>query len=166
MGITGVGVGAFAAGIRLLDGAIDPNRIPVQIDIAGGTSSRAVFSSPDPTILTGVFRDGQTIPSPADTTFTANFPSLNNPGGIHVGDRSGSLAFSALLANGSSGIYWAIFGSDFFQVVRQGGAAPGTGGGTFALFGGPNPVIPAATCVVFIGDVVGGTSATGLFRQQ
>ncbi len=163
--VPGAGPGAFMTSIRLLDGAIDPNRIPLLIDVALGTTTRVVVSCPNPTTITTVSYDGQVVPDPAETTFTANYPSLTTPG-TKCGDFTGTLAFSAALANGSSGIFWAIYGGGFFQVTRQGNAVPGLAGVTFAPFIGPGAVIPASGCLVFQANLIGGTASTGLFRQR
>lgn len=163
--VPGVGAGAFMTTIRLLDGALDPNRIPMMIDVALGTTTRVIVSCPNPTTLTAVTYDGQTVPDPAETTFTANYPSLIaiDP---KCSERGGSLAFSGVLANGSSGVFWAIYGGGFFQVARQGGSVPGLPGVTFAPFLSNASVTPASGCVVFPANLIGGTAATGLFRQR
>lgn len=163
-GISGLGGGAFVTNIRLLDASLAPNRIPIFCDIGGGTSNRALFSAPDAATLTGVVAQGQTAPAPGGTTFTSSFPSLTIDG-IKHGDYLGSLALSAVLANGSSGVFWAVFGSLFFQVVRQGDVAPGTSGGTFGSFAVASPVLTASSFVVFTSTVAGGSSPSGLFIQ-
>lgn len=164
MAVTGLGVGAFITNIELMNGASDPNRMPIRCDIAGGTSTRALFSAPNTTTLSGVVADGQTIPSPGGTTFSTSFPSLTLTG-IKHGDRLGSLAFSSVLADATTGIYWAIAGGSFFQVVRQGATVPSAPGGTFASFAVASPVLTATNFVVFTANITGGTFASGLFRQ-
>ena len=166
-GVTGLGLGASMSNIQLMSGAIDPTRIPLLVDIAGGTSTRAVFSAESVSVLVGVLRDGQTVPAAPATTYTATFPSLALVGIEHA-NRVGSLAFSAVLADATSGVFWDVLsGGAFlpFQVVRSGDVAPNTGGGTFAPFTTPSPVLTASTFVVFTSGVVGGSSASGLFRQ-
>ncbi len=162
--ISGVGVGAFLTNVRLLDAAKGPNRIPILSDIGGGTSTRAMFSAPNATTLSGVTAQGFTIPDPSDTTFTANFPSLGIDGIKHC-DRLGSIAFSSVLTNGSSGVYWAVFGEAMFQVARQGGTVPGAVGGTFSSFAAATPVMTATQCVVFTASIAGGSIPSGLFIQ-
>jgi hypothetical protein len=163
--VPGAGPGAFMSTIRLLDGANGPNLIPIMVDVALGTTTRIVARCPSPTSLSTVTYQGEVVPPPAETTFTANYPSLTALDG-KVNDYTGSLAFSAALANGSSGVYWSIFNYGFFQIVRQGDAVPGLPGVTFAPFIGSGPVIPASGCVVFPANLIGGTNPTGLFRQR
>ena len=165
--ITGLGLGAIMSTIELLDGSIDPNRMPILTGVAGGTATKAIFSSPNSATTNGVWHDGETVPGTPATTFATTTPSLTLAG-IKHGNRVGSLAFSAVLVNAQSGVYWEILSGGvflLFQVARQGDPAPTPPTGTFGSFASASPVVTASTFVVFTSSIVGGTSASGLFIQ-
>ena len=71
----------------------------------------------------------------------------------------------AVLADASSGVFWDIYGSDIFAIAKQGDNAPNSGGALFNGFAAPSAVSTAAGIVAFRAALVGGSGATGIFRQ-
>lgn len=159
--LTGVG-GGLVTDVDLYETAVDPTRVVFSIDLAGGSTSRVFVSGqPGSTTFAEIFRQGETAPGGAN--FATSYPSLGVPGTTQ--DRVGSFAYTAILTDNASGLWWARFGQGFFLVTKEGSTAAGTGGGVFATFAVPSSVSTATDTLVFRAAINGGTAPTGLFRQ-
>jgi hypothetical protein len=159
-----VGAGASSADEVVYDQEMSPNAVIFRTDVAGGNTAH-VFARVAP--LNGnifeAFRQG-TI-APGGSTFGTGYPSLGTTKRNDCADISGSFAFTAVLADASNGVFWDIFGGSRFAIAKQTNNAPGTGGGLFGSFATPSAVSTAAGTVAFRAAIVGGSGATGIFRQ-
>ncbi len=155
-----VGIG-IVTDVLLHETAVDPSRVTLSVNLAGGSTSRLFLSAAPGGAFIEIFRQGSD--APGGSTFATAYPSLTLPG--TTTDRVGSVAFTATLTDASSGLFWAIIGQDFFEVAKDGTTAPGTSGGLFAAFASPTSVSTAVDTLAFRADVVGGSAATGIFRQ-
>jgi hypothetical protein len=155
--------GGIAVNCRILQGQDDPFRWPVEVLVSGGTTDRVFLSAPNKDTLTEVFREGSAAPG-TSSAFQNNYPSLDHEND-DAQSRDGSFAFTAVLVDGSSGVWWPVFGADFFDIALEGAAAPGTGGGTFASFDFASSVSVAFEVLAFRAAILGGTTATAIFRQ-
>lgn len=103
-------------------------------------------------------------PAPSDlgqtTTFTDTVPGLGQAPYVDVA-RDGSLAVAALLANGTSGIFWLIPNCDLFTVAASSQPAPG--GDTFGPFTPSTTHTTADGVVLFRAALT--TAGSGIFRQ-
>lgn len=150
------------SGLSLLEPEPNVVRFTYVADVSVGTTTRAVVSWQDGSAFLTLF--GQGSSAPGGSTFTASYPSLVAPARYPT-DDAGSIAFTATLADASSGVFWGIIGGEFLPIVKLGDTAPGTGGGTFGSFGTSSTVVTATGVVAFRSAMVGGTAASGLFRQ-
>ncbi len=106
--------------------------------------------------------EGRSAPSDLGqtTTFTDTVPGLGQPPYVDVA-ADGSLAAAALLANGTSGVFWLVPDCDSFTIAASGQAAPG--GDTFGPFHPTAPHTSATGVVLFRASLT--TAGSGLFRQ-
>ena len=156
-------LGATFGDVFLLPSQQDPFRLTLQALITGGDTQTIFYSSPSAGTLNEIWREGETAPD--DTaTFTTTYPSFDAPF-VQVPDDLGSPAFAATLSDATTGVWWAVRGCGFFTVAKSGDVAPGTGGGTFGTLVDPALVSTATNVVIFSAPIVGGTTASGLFRQ-
>jgi|GEM_PF-3340968 len=155
-----VGIG-IVTDVALYETAVDPSRVTLSVNLAGGSTSRLFLSAAPGGTFVEIFRQGSAAPD--GSTFATAYPSLLLPG--TTTDRVGSFAFTATLTDASSGLWWAIIGQDFFTVAKDGTTAPGTGGGFFAAFSSPISVATAVDTLVFRAGISGGSATTGIFRQ-
>lgn len=158
--LTGVG-GGVTTGAELYPTVVGPDRATIGVDLAGGSTSVVFVSAVANSSFQEIFRQGTT--APGGSAFSTTYPSLFLDG--VATDRAGSFALSAILADATTGVFWAVAGSAFFTVAKEGDAAPGTLGGAFGSFAAPSVVVTARNTVVFRALVVGGSGATGIFRQ-
>ena len=156
--------GGLVNAIALLDAEIDPNRVTAMATVASGSTSLVFYGIHDASALTEICRQGGAAPGAGGATFTSTFPSVGVPRSNDT-DSAGSLGFSAVLSDASSGIWWQIVNCGFFSVARAGDPAPGTVG-AFAPFSAPALVNVAVDTLVFQAFVTGGPAVTGLWRQH
>ncbi len=152
-------------GITLLMGEPDANRLSYLLDVAGNPASKVFMSWINGLDFDALF--GNTATAPGGSTYTAVYPSLVAPE-PYACDNEGSAAFTAVLADASSGVFWHIATATSvhpFAIVKATDTAPGTGGGAFASFGTQSTVVTATGLVVFRAALTGGTAPTGIFRQ-
>ena len=147
---------------QLLRNEQGPTRVLIEADVIGGTSSRAYYVSAGPGDLSEVIHVGEAAPGGGN--FTLNIPSLNQTQPVQHADDAGSTALVADTTTPTTGVFWAIVGTGRFRLAALGSPAPSTGG-TFSSFGSPALLSTATGTVVFFGNVAGGSSASGLFRQ-
>jgi hypothetical protein len=154
--------------VRLLPCVPGPARWPLESGVAGGSTSRVYYSEIDRTsALTEVWRQGEV--APGGGAWGTVYPSLSldaDSDGYAAASSDGSLAFSAVLADATSGVWWAVVGLDFFLVAKEGAVAPVAGGPVFASFATPSAVTTDDGVVAFRAALTGGTAPTGLFRQN
>jgi hypothetical protein len=160
----GAGTSAVFSTLRLLEPQNDPPVLTMLADITSGDTGRVMYSIPAPGSFEEVLREGESPPgSVGGAEFTLLFPSLSVPR-THVTDDRGSPAVSAVLSDGSTGVWWAIRLCNLFAVAVEGDPAPGTAG-TFAPFVAPSTVTTARGILVFRAAITGGANPSGLFRQ-
>ena len=147
--------------VALYETAVDPTRVSLSVDLAGGSTSRLFLSAVPGATFAEIFRQGAS--APGGSTFALQYPSLLLDG--VTTDRTGSFGFTATLTDNTSGLFWAIFGVQFFVVAKDGDTAAGTGGGVFAAFSSPSAVAAAVDTLAFRAFINGGTATTGIFRQ-
>ena len=157
------GTNGLAGASRILQGQDDPARWPIEVLVVGGNTDRVFLSAPNKDTLTQVFGQGRVAPG-TDSTFQNNYPSLDHEND-DAQSRDGSFAFTAVLVDGSTGVWWPRFGADFFDIALEGAVAPGTGGGTFGSFAIASTVSVGIDVLAFRAAIVGGTTATAIFRQ-
>ena len=160
--LTGVGVGAIASQATLLSMENEPTRITMEVLVSGGSTDRVYVSAPSPTTLNEIFREGDAAPGGGN--FLNTYPSLALTQEI-CAERDGTFGFTSVLTDATSGVFWAVQGCDFFAVVKDGAAAPGTGTGVFASFATPSSVSVATGNIAFRAALTGGAAPTGIFRQ-
>ncbi len=162
----GASANGIVSGVSLLMGEPNASRLSFFADVSLGTTTKAMMSWGSAVDFGATF--GQGAIAPGGSTFTTVYPSLVAPE-PYACDNQGSVAFSASLADATSGVFWHIIGTTGelfpFVVVKAGDVAPGTGGGTFGSFGSQSTVVTATAIVVFRATVAGGSAASGLFRQ-
>jgi hypothetical protein len=155
--------GGFASDCRIFEGQDDPLRWPIEVVVDGGSTDRVFLSVFHRDVLTEVFREGSLAPG-TQNSFADTYPSLTLEG-YDTQSRDSSFAFTAVLVDASTGLWWPVFGASFFLVAAEGDPAPGTGGGDFGSFATPSAVSAALGFIAFRAAIVGGTTATALFRQ-
>ncbi len=162
----GAAANGIVSGVSLLMGEPNASRLSFFVDVSLGTTTKAMMSWGSAADFGALF--GQGAIAPGGSTFTNVYPSLVAPE-PYACDDQGSVACTATLTDATTGVFWHIIGTSSelfaFVVVKAGDTAPSTGGGAFGSFGAPSTVVTATGVVVFRADVLGGTSATGIFRQ-
>ena len=124
--------------------------------VTGGSASSGLFRRSAVGTLTVVALVGQAAPGAGGATYSAfTHPSL---------DPFARPAFSASLVGGSAarGLF-ADTGAGLSARALAGGAAPGTGGGTFTDFLYP---ASAGGAVAFLAQVTGGAATGGVFLDD
>lgn len=159
------GDGSYLGDCRLLSCSQDPSRLTIEALVAGGTTDRIFASSAGPDVSADeIFRQGEEAPD-ADGEFWSSYPSLSASFATAASDN-GSLAFSAKLSDGDTGVWWAVRGEGHFRIASEGASAPGTGSAVFAPFGGASMVTASNDTLLFSADLVGGVAASGLFVRR
>jgi hypothetical protein len=105
-------------------------------------------------------------PAPPDlgetTTFTDLLPGLAAAQRADIAP-DGAFAFAALMANGTSGMFWLIPACGTFTLAKSGAAAPVTGGDTYGAFS-PQAAHTCHDDVVLFRALLT-TNGSGVFRQ-
>ena len=153
---TGAGAGTFSDFSHLeMNNA---GQTAFEANITGGSSSSGIYRSSGGA-LTAIALQGQSAPGAGAGTFAGlGTPSLND---------AGLIVFSAGINGDASGgaIYRNSSGNTLTVFALQGQSAPGTGTGTFSLFG-TQQVLNEAGLIAFSAGISGGTSTQGLYRSS
>ncbi|MFM8386121.1 MAG: hypothetical protein ACKOCB_04765 [Planctomycetia bacterium] len=128
----------------------------------GSSSDRATYAFSATQPLLGLY-EGRSAPSDygAATTFTDQFPGLRAPQCTDV-SQDGAMACAALMADGSSGMFWIVPSCGLFTLAGSGQAVPGMAD-TFGAFA-PQATRTVATGVVLFRAALQ-VAGSGLFRH-
>lgn len=138
-----------------------PHAVAERLGLGTGSDlATYAFSSTQP--LLAIY-EGQAAPSDygASTSFTDQLPGLRAAQTVDV-DSTGAVAFAALMADGSSGMFWLLPSCGMFTLAASGQPVPGLAD-TFGAFS-PQAARTVADGVVLFRAALQG-AGSGLFRQ-
>lgn len=138
-----------------------PHAVAERLGLGSGADlATYAFSATQP--LLAIF-EGQAAPADygTTTTFTDQLPGLLSAQSVEV-DGPGAVAFAALMADGSSGMFWLLPSCGMFTLAASGQAVPGLAD-TFGAFS-PQAGRTVADGVVLFRAALQ-SAGSGLFRQ-
>jgi hypothetical protein len=159
----GAGAGATFGGLSLLDSEIDAVAATLRAQVLGGNTLEVFYDLPGVGTFLEVWREGEDAPGAGPGAFTTSYPSFSVEHHVES-DVVGSVAFTALLSDATTALFWAIHQCGFFVVARQGDLIPG--GGTYASFGAPSSVATAVGVVAFRAGVDGDPGTTSAILRR
>jgi hypothetical protein len=151
--LTSTEAGAIAATIRVL--TTGPTR-PIT----------SFYDTPAPGTLIEVLRTGEPAPGTGGVAFGDTYPSVDDRGNDDT-DEFGRFAFSAVLDDASTGVWWYVPDCGVSPVALEGDPVPGRGDLVFGSLAGARVSVAGRVVVFEAMTVEGGDMASvGLFRAM